>query len=424
MIKRIFDFFFGEKEDKKENIEEEVSLDGLKTWLEENTKEILEEFWSKTNPKLDEMEETIVGIEESLKGLKVVDLSNKSLDQRSMEIISSNRDSYIEQLKRLLDILKKERKIRERGFKDIEDIKKFSLLISSELDSFSKRSLKNFHISSTFIGKELEGVLKGLQGLSKIGKEIQNIDKSKVENIEELHRLLEEIEKEKNRANQLKGEKENLISDVDALDKKFLELKRKEEDIKKSDRWKEKEQLEGELFKASREKMTGEQGLVDLFLPIEKAIQKYSWKEKEKKTKKLLLDYLEDPFMTFKKDKELEILSCIQNIKIEIEEGRFEDKRKERLLEGIKNLTKEKIDMMLKKDLELEKVITKIKGELSKIGIEKLDFESINNKKEDIEKELENTQKKREDILKDLGNKQRDIERLSEKLGKKLKVIS
>lgn len=414
MLKNLFNFFFGEK--KEVVVEEELDMVGLKAWLDNGTKGFLKVFWEKANLKLENIADKILEIEESIKILKEVNLSNREgLNKRVRDIISINRDNYIGHLENLFNALKREKK-----FRDVNDLKIFSQLISSELDTFSERSMKNYHTASTFIGKELGEITKGLQELGIIGREIQNINKGKAENIEEIHKLLEKVEKEKIIANNLKEKEESFLSEIDSLNSKFLELKRKEENIKKSDKWIEKEQFEKELFKSSEDKILVNQELKNLFLPIKKAMQKYYWKEKEKKTKKILESYLDDPSIAFKEDKEMKILLYIQKIKGEIEEGKFEDKRKEKLLEGIKNLTKEKIELSLKKDLELEKKILNIKEGLSKVQIEKLDFEAINNKKKDLEKELGNTQKKSMDVSKDIINKKTSIGKLLGLLGKRL----
>lgn len=415
MLKNLFKFFFG-GEEKAVVIEKELDIEGLKVWLNSDANESLKLFWKDANLKLENIADKILKIEESIRILKEVNLSDREgLNQRVKDIIFTNRDNYIRHLEKLFSNLKRERK-----FKDVNDIKIFSLLISSELDTFSEKSLKNYHTASTFIGKELGEITKLLQELGSIGREIQNIDKTKAENIEGIQRLLEKVEKEKEITNNLKEKEESILSEIDTLNKKFNELKIKEENIKKSDKWKEKEQLEKELIKVSEEKELIKQELKGLFAPTEKAMQKYSWKEKEKKTKKLILGYLENPVTAFKEDKEMKILSCLQNIRVELEEGNFEDKRKEKLLEGIKNLTKEKINVLLKKDLELENRTIKIKDLLSRIIIEKIDFDSLNGKKRNIEEELGNTQKKIKEILNNLGDRKNEIGRLLKGFGKKL----
>jgi|GEM_PF-4869936 len=417
MIKKIFDLFFRKKDGGKKA---EIALSELKGWLDENTKDALDCFWSEVSVKLKEMDNAICETEENLEKLQKVGLFDKRANEKARAVVLSNKDSYVEHVKKLLDFLKKEKKKR---FESVGSIKKFELLVLAELDLFSKRSLRNFHIASEFIGKELEDVLWGLKKMNNVVNEIKGIDKSKAESIEKVYEEVNQIEKERCYLRQVKEEERKILEKIKALSKELEELKKREEEIKKSSEWSKKEQLDKEISAILEKRRKCEEKLRGLFLSVEKGVKKFVWREEEKNTKNLLLKYLDNPVSALKEDKELKILLCLKTIKKEIKEGKFEDKRKEQLLGAMEEITKEKLVELLEKDRKLEEEIKQSKKELLSLDIKEINFESIYGKKIGLEDELKMIKKRKDRMEKEIGERKAKIEELIRGIGKVAEVI-
>ena len=410
----LFDFFKKLiKTEKKADEEQEIYLNTIEKWLDENTKELSLEFVSEVNGHFERIAEGVKEIEEGLNELKNFNL-NKDINERAKTMILQNKDNYIKYTERLIDFFKKSNSM-EKNVKNVENFIKLSLW---EIDMFSRQSTRSFHISSELIGKEFEKVIIGLKKINNEIIDLRRMDRTNMRIVESIRALAGEIKSLEGMTSRLNAADTDAKNRIKDLDRKTEELKDREKKLKGSKEWLKKQELRDQLDSLENQQEKAQVEVKDLFMAIEKLIQKYAWKEK----KKDILLYVEDPISALKEDDGLKILDEIDVIRKEIDENvfTFDEKKKQQFLDSVNKITEKALLDFLEKDMKFNDERKSIVEEMKAIKTEDLNFLEIEDKKAEAEEEISKISRKKVIVEREIGDKKKSLGLLVEDLGAKI----
>jgi hypothetical protein len=148
---------------KKEEIREEVSLDGLEKWLKKRKEGLSNQEKEILDPISSLISELIIELKEEIIILENFDIEILKTEERIKLIIKEQLKNYIESLRKMMD------KLEQVGGKEV------ILDINLILEDFRKKSHISYEKVTFLIGKEMRAT-KG--SLNKFVKSLENILKS------------------------------------------------------------------------------------------------------------------------------------------------------------------------------------------------------------------------------------------------------
>ena len=409
----IKDFF---RKEEKKDIEIEgskFSLADLEKWLNDNTQEVSSTFKSEIDAQFQRISEGIRDIDAGLRELENFNIE-REINERARTMIIQNKENYIKSTQRLLEFFNSGIKT-EKSIKKIEDFVKLALW---EIDLFSRQTTRSFQISSSIIGKEFERVLIGLKKINRAVLDMKTMDKTNERLSETARNLISEIKSSGivlGKLDSMKEENEKKINDF----KKDIEgLKGRERGIRSSREWKQKEELREKIEKFEKEQEEKQVELKNLFMNIEKLIQKYAWNRKNKE----ILMYVEDTISALREDDGLKILNDIDNMRKDIEENVYtsDEERKKAFMESLNRISERVLRDFLDSDMKYENDLKKMREELKGIKIEELNYDEIYGKIGERDEENLKIEKKKKMIIEEIAQKKKGLTLLVEDIGKKI----
>jgi len=284
----IFDFL-RKKKAKEENIAVTVKLGDLDNWVKENYKGKKERIDSITGEIYLEIKESVAKTRLDLKGLKEYEI--RKADERVLKIIKDHREIYVKFVEEFLDdILKK------HG----EDADKYLAYYAARSVSFSKQSFKSFHITSEMIGKPLEKLINDFKGIDKCFRRIDELIKSDISKFHDLNRLIREITETARLKKENEESLEKTALNLDKMHQQINLLKSKDENLRKSGEYSEKEKLKKEIIVLSNQIKLKKEEIVLAFSRIKKGLKRLEWTEQNKHNKELLDKLVEDTWDALK----------------------------------------------------------------------------------------------------------------------------
>ena len=139
-----FDLFKRRKKEKKE-----IRFDELANWLNtnEDIKNIFNKFEQETNTYFKQLNGSFDKINNKLPELSSVNLNQRKADEKIKRLVLQNRDIYVEHVKNLLNILKKEI-VKYEHKTNLDELEQFIKFSSAQLDLFLKQTFKSFHFDA------------------------------------------------------------------------------------------------------------------------------------------------------------------------------------------------------------------------------------------------------------------------------------
>lgn len=389
--------------------EESVQFSELDKWLEDNNPEL-----QKVQGRIKEIEELKNGVVEKLEVLKGVDVSQAKVEDKVKSIVQGNLPAYVNAVNFFLTKIVLP-----------EDINHVNLEIfcdsfEQEFKDLNKRTFRNFQIIKELVGKELEGVARGIKSLELLVKDVKrsSAEIKKIfgarEQIKFIKDSFENKEKNKLKKGELEKEKKELISS-------HKRLKKDIEGLKNSERAESLENLKIERKEVFDSIKDLDNGLVNLFSPLQKALKKYNNICFVKKVD----SYIENPVRTLLDDPQFEILKFLKDVKKMVEESKIdlkEDKKK-KMFESLDKLDESFLKKFVEERSVFREKLSSIKAEISDntvledIGKLKEDFNVASFRLEDVEREIDKIQ----DV--DIVSETKKLEEnLSQVFGHKIKV--
>ncbi len=395
--------FFGPKIEEKE-----VSLDNLK----QLTNDLINKRTEKINQNVDEIYSNIKKIKSKLKenlySLRNAELQNKKIPTRAKQLMEGNREAYVRKVSNFIERIELPEK---DNYSEIID---FTESFNENMDNLNKSSYKGYQVMKEFFYNQTTDIAMSLKQLNENVKNLNKLMKGKeLSKISSIKELINNLYKSKSKKEKLKQEiveQKDIVEDsknrIEAIQKKFENIKKSTEYENYKKTYEEKEQ---NIKRIENEK----DELIQYFAVLEKSLKKY---KRDSLDEKLIDKYLNDPNKALINDN-YDIIEVLQKLKENIENNNLglKEKKKEKTLDVINKLDK---DFLSKKKFNLEQL-----ARTNAILNERLQKNKINNdyqeekyKSEHFEKKLVKDKQKLEDLEKEKTNI--DIEKIKKQIKK------
>jgi len=390
---------------KREPDVEFVDLNELDLWLNSRI-DVLKDLKITIRDCYDEIRRLITNTEDRLEILSNVNLYDEPVQEKLKQVVQGNRDIYIQNCYVLLKKVVPPVTIDYTGAD--EYIQKFK----DEINSFNKKSARNFSITQNLIGKELIEVMESLKKMVFVVKNLKErleADKPKLQEYKDILLKIENYKRDilackENENYKLKMDEEmvRIKDEQGRIENKVSKLKKSKDFIK----------LENDtvnLKDIQIEKQSKIEKIIDLFSKVEKALKKYN----NLKEDKLIVAYLNNSVEALAKDNNLEIVSRAKKIRELIEGGKIDisDEKKYKITDALAKINKDSLyelrisylgaeseELGLRNRIENNKIMEDIEEEKSRAEEMKKSFKKEKNK----EIEFVDLDKEKAEIEKDI----------------------
>ncbi len=323
---RIFEYF---KKKEPEKILKQVEL----SKIDKHVNLILREKLASNNKSITdilvEFEELRQRIIHKLREFHKKSLMNPNIPQREIQLMEGNRENYIKQIAHFLTQIDAPKQYLELYY--------YSIRFSEEIEKLSKETQKNTFVLRGFFENELKDINKDLNTLEEKMIKIRTLFER--HNIQKLQEVVDDIEKIKqNLVKEIKlkediKEHESIVKDYNDKIKKLnerIETITSGTDFRALEAFKtDKENVENEIKKIFKE-------FDDNISSIDTALKKYYYRNQEKK---IIREYLEEPYKAILKDDSLEISGIIKELQDNIDSIDLKDKKREHIVESLSKLS-------------------------------------------------------------------------------------
>jgi len=383
---------------RKETEQLKLKTDELEKWFDEKTQSYSSELGDIVKDRIKQLETIKASLDEDMKTLSEEEIKEEEkILPKVKNVVLAARQNYIRELSYLLKDL-------NIGDSDKRTIINSCKIAQEKLDMFSQKTAKAYYTTQHLFHKPLESIAEHLKELSKTVTELNDsVRRSKTFKADDIRNYISKLKKDKEIINEwsqslkeLKKKKTESEEQCSNIDGQIQQLKHTEE-YKKYEKDLEKlSELKEELTRKSNE-------IFGLIAPMQAAIKKYERIAMDNVD--TLKRYLADVVAGFLQDEKNILLEILEKIKNTIDKGSIEvkDKKKDKILKQIEQITKEKLEEMRK------------------------EYNNIQQKIEDTKKEIENNQsqekqeemiKKKEDIKSQSETIQKDIDEVKEMISK------
>ena len=383
---------------KKESEKAEIRYSELDRWFDEKTKEYASELDTIVNDKIKELSIIKAKLDESMKELMEEEIKDEDkILPKVKNVVLSARQNYARELGYLL----KDINIENSDKKAIANSCKLS---QEKLDIFSQKTAKSYYTTQHLFHKPLENITSSLKEMGLLFRQLnESVRKSKSFRADDIKTMISRLNKDrgllaewKASLGELETKKKESENRLETTEKELLELtntaeyKKYEQDIK--------------ILADLKEELTRKSNLIfETIAPMQAAIKKYERIAMDNVD--ILKRYLSDVVTAFLEDKDNLLLEVLNKVRDNISKGSIEikDKKKDKLIKQIEQITKEKLEEMRK-----EYNLTKERTENIK--------EAIN--KNNTQQRQEELIKKKEKIKDETDAIKRDINELKDMLSK------
>ncbi|MBI2140440.1 hypothetical protein HYU14_05935 [Candidatus Woesearchaeota archaeon] len=400
-----------------------VSIASLPQWLEDAAKPHAEKLSSAVEQKKQELSEEIHSAREKIDALSSATLPNPNISVREKQFLDGNRNAYLLYANNFLSSLDHDGITRH-------SLPDFSVRFDEKLQQFAKSTLRPYQILQEFLANEsrdvaisvraIEGHVKGMR---------QSVELSPLSKISRLKALAGELNSRLSQKKNVEEEMKKLGDDITLAEKSISAEQQNLNDLRDSGEYKTyldaKADREIQLKKISDISSSVSQP----FATLEMALRKYGHIASE--NLEVVGNYLQDSAKAMAEDEGLAIIDALQKVKQCIIRGEIElkDKKKEKTMAVLGQLTAEWLAEKRKERLLLSHELSSIDGKISankaKGWEEKLaeKIQSLEIKKERMVFSLQELGKKSEGFV--LGDAKKELENeIAEVLGRKLVISS
>ena len=379
---------------KKKKLQEEISFNDLDKWISENQEinDSLVKFDEGLKNYFSSLDGFFEKIEPLLQQLEKVNLENRKEEVRLKEIVLSNRTAYIGYVRGLLRELRKEINLAKEQERTFENVEKFTFVIFENLNRFSVKSFNAFQKASGLIGNELKDVSDCIAEFGSLTKKLAETDKQKLSTAEFIRKNIEKIKEEQNETESFCDKIETKKNELKDVEEKLSAIEEKNKEVENSAEARKKQELLENVSMLNVKLKTNSSLITNFFSPLEKALKKWNWSEKNK----LAESYLENPVLALENDNNLEITNIMGKVKEDIIKNKLyiEERKKEQTFKSIEEITKEKLTSFIEEESKLKNELKKNEEELGKCKIEFLDNSKLLSEKNDILSEIEMLEKR------------------------------
>jgi len=385
-------FKFMKKLFKEEKPVETINLDSIEAWFDNKSNIVFYKINSEITSFNIRLKSILIKLKRELENLQKAKLKNPDIQQRMIDIMQGNRDSYIKKYQNFLDSLTMP--------KDYTDADYFIDEIENSLDSLHKSTQKPYYVLHEFFEHEAYNIASNIRKIDALVKEFRNtLNKYSLRRINKMQQDIINLKLKINMEKEIKEKIKKIEDYSDDLEKAKEKIKQDIENFKNTGEYREFDSLKKEKEELFKKEEENNNKLIHFFSVIEHALKKYSRLSQDEN---LINLYLANPIKALNSDSGLKIIDILKKMKssIELKKIELKDNKKEKTIEHIDkidffffnsfmekhNELKEKIKI---KDNELKesKAITKLR-ELNDILIQhKENLRRLNENLDSLNKE-------------------------------------
>ncbi len=342
-LKRLF------KREEKPAGKSSINSSELAEWFENKTLDIMKDVAHDIGQEFSEIRDAIEQTKNAVKELENAKLMNEGITLKEKQFMEGNRLAYMKKVNDFLSRILPAKMSLNETKSYIENYRK-------EAIEFAKGSFRAFQITANFFGDQAADIAKCIKEIDSSVKKVSDLlNQEKMTVINETKTKIKEL-------NGLIQKREELISSIEEEENNYEELKVAKADyelkiirLKKNSAYLELQELNEKLKNFEDELKILKSQFLDTFMQVDKALKKVSKLGDEG----LIAKYLEDPVSALLSDSELKILEILKRTKeaLETNQLEIEEKKKEKMVVRINEITKEYlVDFVIKhNDLELKK---------------------------------------------------------------------
>jgi len=386
-------FFRKEKQKPKKT---KININELEQQYQNLLGDALNEFELEVAGILKEIAESKIEIKRLLESLKNAELSNENIPLKEKHFMEGNRLSYIKAVSNFLSALSEPEEISD------ESAKLFLAKYHESSEDFKKASFRPGQITTHFFGDIIKNINEQLEKINNSCNKLLALMKSdKVKILSETKRRIKLLQEEIEKNERLLKELEDAERDYEELKKERAVFEQRINDIKKNSAFIELSQLKESLKRTEDEMKMLDAEFIGDFLQIEKALKKFSKGEDD-----FINKYIEDPVSAVLNDSELKILGILSKTKDALQSGalEIENKKKEKLIEKIDSMSKEKLTKFVISHNDLSLKISNINRQIRQNNSQR----NI----DDIKYKLEHVQAKQSSAAENIKKTSKQIEEL------------
>jgi len=332
-----------------------------------------------------------------LEKLKNAELRNENIPPKERHFMEGNRLSYIKAVNAFLSKLNEPDEISD------STAKIFLAEYEEVSEDFRKSSMRPGQITNHFFGDIMKHITEQLVAIDKCSKGLFALMKSDsmkavAETRSKISLIQSEIEKN-----------ETLLKELEESEKGYEDIRRERAvferrviSIKKNSTFLQLAEFNSLLKKTEEEMKMLDAEFIDNFLQIEKALKKFSKSDDDA----LISQYIEDPVTAVINDPDLRIVEILNKASEALRSGalEIEDKKKEKLVEKMASLDKEKFTKFVIAHNDLTLKISDINRRMKQNNSQR--------ELDDAKYKLEHVQKKQQNVADSIKKINNQIEAL------------
>jgi hypothetical protein len=405
----IFDFIKKFSAKKELPVVTRLKLSELQEWMDKKAENSFGDVDSELMDISKELKKEKENMTEKLQLLEDAKLSNPNPQRRLVSIMQGNRETYIRSARLLL----KKTNLPNDSDKIIEFCEKYK----SDLNVFSKQSIRSYHILHEFFENEVRIVSANVRVIKDL---IENASETvKGDGNRKISIIKEAIEDIENSKIEIKDLKNKIKEQKNTLHDKEGKIKEKEgstKGLKEGAEYKNLIKLIDSKKIVEQELDTVNRKMLHSFSIIESALKKY---ERITLNEKLIRSCIDAPLEALKTNERTVLADILSKMSNSIEKGdiTLKDKKKEKTLHELKSMDKKLFDEFVENNKNLSKKIKKIDADISDNKI----LDEIETSKNQLNEErfaFENDKKAIEEMKEQLDVI--DIKKMKEKLSKRI----
>ena len=348
-----------------------VELARLPDWIDAR----LNMQFAKIKPKIEEQFNILIEQKKelfsNLEELNIAELHNPNIPAREKQIMEGNRNAYIHQHKQFMNLLDVSADI---------NYKEASLFCKNFEDLLSKlasSTAKGHYVMKEFFADHANRINRNVKAISEAVGKVQELlreNGAETEGVSDLQKKAAELKAKKKLLSECEYELDTArkkLANSEQLKKKLLG---QIEQLKKTDNYAEFEAKDKEKQElSSRLKKTDEE-ISSLFSPLDRPMRKFDRMLAEDTD--IFAKYLQDPVTGLLADEQLKILIIMEKMRKHVEDESLglKDKEKEKALQRITLVEREKLLEARKRHSETKQAVRKIDEDIrGNVALQELD---------------------------------------------------
>ena len=395
----------------KPGIAEEVSMEGIDEWFSSRYSSRQDFLKGQIEGIRARVAEQIASARQNIESLGNAQLRNPNIPEKAKHYMEGNREAYIKRTEQFLCQL------------SIPDdsalLRNFITGFDSRVEEFGKSTARSYAIMKEFFEEEVSRIAANIRDIDKLVREIK--DAAKNSRINEMDRIRHDIARLKNKISHkafLEQEIRKKEAQINELEKEKARAEHSVAGMEGSREYRDYNMLKHKIGEARKESAEKESEIAHIFASLERPMRKYLrivYSDRD-----LLQKYIESPVKALTEDFSLKIVALLENMKKAILDDTIElkDRQKIRVVEEIKELSKEYLSRFLSEYGKLRKRESELLKEIRSMTV----ADRLKNARERLKISgamLDKARKDMEGLDSELGKI--DIQSMKKELSEKIK---